>query len=92
VHEDRGRGDVKYAAEYTVSVAPPSGVAPDDREVYAARATVANAVLRMQGALQQELHEEHLQVHRVLGRGGFGTVYHGALLCFDSIFCSSSHA
>jgi hypothetical protein len=39
---------------------------------------VASAVQQMQGALQAELQEEQLEVFSVLGRGGFGTVYHGA--------------
>jgi hypothetical protein len=47
--------------------------------VYAARSQVANAVLQMQGELQEELHEDRLHIYSVLGRGGFGTVYHGAL-------------
>jgi hypothetical protein len=34
----------------------------------------------MQGVLQQELHKQHLEIYSVLGRGGFGTVYHGAVL------------
>jgi hypothetical protein len=46
--------------------------------VYAARSQVANAVLQMQGELQEELHEDRLSIYSVLGRGGFGTVYHGA--------------
>lgn len=43
---------------------------------------VAAAVKEMQGALQAELHcsEDQLQLFRRLGRGGFGTVYHGAPL------------
>lgn len=39
-----------------------------------------SSVQRMEGALQVELHEEHLKLFSVLGRGGFGTVYHGAPL------------
>jgi hypothetical protein len=46
--------------------------------VHAARSTVASAVLQMQGALQAELAEQHLSVFSVIGKGGFGTVYHGA--------------
>jgi hypothetical protein len=38
--------------------------------------TVHNAVVEMQG----DLHEQQLQIFDVLGKGGFGTVYHGALL------------
>ena len=55
-----------------------SGAAVDaSSHVHAARSTVANAVLQMQGELQAELHESQLQIHSVVGRGGFGTVYHG---------------
>jgi hypothetical protein len=50
----------------------------EDRGVHAARASVAGAVLQMQGELQQELQEDQLHIVSVLGRGGFGTVYHGA--------------
>lgn len=50
-------------------------------DVHAARSTVANAVLQMQGALQAELDEQHLNVFSVIGKGGFGTVYHGVCLC-----------
>jgi hypothetical protein len=45
-----------------------------------ARSTVAHAVLRMQGELQAELQEDEIHVFNVLGRGGFGTVYHGMRL------------
>eukprot|EP00892_Ulva_mutabilis_P012786 jgi/Ulvmu1/9880/UM057_0035.1 len=41
------------------------------------RGRVAAAVQEMQGALQAELQEDQLKLHRVIGRGGFGTVYHG---------------
>ena len=42
------------------------------------RHTVAAAVLEMQGELQEELADEQLLLFSVLGRGGYGTVYHGA--------------
>eukprot|EP00892_Ulva_mutabilis_P012770 jgi/Ulvmu1/9866/UM057_0020.1 len=41
------------------------------------RGKVTAAVQEMQGALQAELHEDQLKLHGVIGRGGFGTVYHG---------------
>eukprot|EP00892_Ulva_mutabilis_P012784 jgi/Ulvmu1/9879/UM057_0034.1 len=41
------------------------------------RGRVAAAVQEMQGTLQAELQEDQLQLHGVIGRGGFGTVYHG---------------
>jgi hypothetical protein len=45
--------------------------------VVAVRGTVTQAVQQLQGTLQAELHEDELQIYDVLGRGGFGTVYHG---------------
>lgn len=42
----------------------------------------------MQGALQAELHEDHLQLFGLLGRGGFGTVYHGTSA--SDLFCMTS--
>eukprot|EP00892_Ulva_mutabilis_P006166 jgi/Ulvmu1/3921/UM018_0144.1 len=41
------------------------------------RGEVQHAVAALQGVLQAELHEDELQLYDVLGRGGFGTVYHG---------------
>lgn len=44
---------------------------------------VSAAVKDMQRALQAELHEDQLTLFGCLGRGGFGTVYHGATTpCF----------
>lgn len=48
------------------------------RAVAEVRGEVQQAVAALQGALQEELHEDELQLYDVLGRGGFGTVYHGA--------------
>jgi hypothetical protein len=45
--------------------------------VQEARTAIASAVLRMQGELQAELHDDEIRVHDVLGRGGFGIVYRG---------------
>eukprot|EP00892_Ulva_mutabilis_P000885 jgi/Ulvmu1/10798/UM069_0033.1 len=47
------------------------------RAVAEVRGEVQQAVAALQGALQEELHEDELQLYDVLGRGGFGTVYHG---------------
>ena len=44
----------------------------------AVRGKVAAAVQELQGALQEELQEDQLQLFGVVGRGGYGTVYHGA--------------
>ena len=40
--------------------------------------TRGRGVAQAEGVLQSELHEAHVKVFSVLGRGGFGTVYHGA--------------
>ena len=57
-------------------------------DVCALRGKVAAAVQEMQGALQAELQDDHLHVYGVIGRGGFGTVYHGALLrCASGVHC-----
>lgn len=44
------------------------------------------AVSKMQSALQDELQEDELVIHGVLGQGAFGTVYHGVVS-----ICSSSN-
>lgn len=49
----------------------------DRRHTAAGCGEVEQAVASLQGALRAELHSEELQLHGVLGRGGFGTVYHG---------------
>eukprot|EP00892_Ulva_mutabilis_P008546 jgi/Ulvmu1/6063/UM027_0041.1 len=43
----------------------------------AVRGQVAAAVQELQGALQEELQEDRLKLFGVVGRGGYGTVYHG---------------
>jgi hypothetical protein len=50
------------------------------RGVGSLRSEVANAVSQLQDALRSDLQEDQLEVFDVLGRGGFGTVYYGALL------------
>ena len=78
----RGGAAAPRNANYPASL--PEGVGSSSRDsntlsqVRAARSQVASAVLAMQGELQADLHEERLHIYRVLGRGGFGTVYHGA--------------
>lgn len=47
------------------------------RGVGSLRSEVANAVTQLQDALRSDLQEDQLEVLDVLGRGGFGTVYHG---------------
>jgi hypothetical protein len=47
-------------------------------QVTAVRTVFAAAVQQMQSTLQEELQEEEIEVYSKLGRGGFGTVYHGA--------------
>eukprot|EP00892_Ulva_mutabilis_P012771 jgi/Ulvmu1/9867/UM057_0021.1 len=63
--------------------------------VGAVRGKVAAAVQEMQGALQAELHEDQLKLHGVIGRGGFGTVYHGEWRGLDvaikTVIFSSDH-
>ena len=60
------------------------------RGVGSLRSEVANAVTQLQDALRSDLQEDQLEVYDVLGRGGFGTVYYGALSlslspCFPSL-------
>lgn len=40
--------------------------------------SVAAAVRKLQARLQDDLQADHLQLHAVLGRGGFGVVHRGA--------------
>lgn len=47
------------------------------RTAQAVHNRVAAAVKELQENLQDDLHEEQLQLFRRLGQGGFGTVYHG---------------
>lgn len=56
-----------------------SGGSGSSATVALVRGEVRQAVTALQGALQAELHEDELQLYDVLGRGGFGTVYHGAI-------------
>ena len=58
--------------------------------VGAVRGRVAAAVQEMQGALQAELQEDQLKLYGVIGRGGFGTVYHGASHAFVSCIVSAT--
>ena len=69
------------AGSATLSAVPDGSLrGAQQRKVNMVKNAVATAVQQMQGALQAELQEEHLEVFSVLGRGGFGTVYHGARL------------
>ena len=58
--------------------ASPGFVTVSSHRGSAVRGRVAAAVQEMQGALQAELQEDQLKLYGVIGRGGFGTVYHGA--------------
>ena len=62
-----------------------AAAASGDGEVRRARGQVAVAVLEMQGELAAELADEELQLFSVLGRGGYGTVYHGARLLLSRV-------
>jgi hypothetical protein len=75
--------DVPVNPHYALAHPPFSGIdsilaSEEGMEVKGAPATNASAVLCMQGALQDELHEEQLQVFFVLGHSGQVTTYHGA--------------
>ena len=39
---------------------------------------VQMAMREIQADLQSQLKDEHLRLFSIVGRGGFGTVYHGA--------------
>lgn len=43
------------------------------------------AISEMQNALQDELQEDELKIHGMLGQGAFGTVYHGM---YSPVACS----
>ena len=45
--------------------------------VASVRESVATAVVSLQGQLRKDLQEDELQIFSVLGRGGYGIVYHG---------------
>ena len=62
----------------TVSATSRGSGSSSSANVAVVRGEVQQAVAALQGALQAELHEDELQLYDVLGRGGFGTVYHGA--------------
>jgi hypothetical protein len=44
------------------------------------RNMIHSAVVQMQDDLKDELNEEDIIIHGVLGQGAFGTVYHGTRL------------
>lgn len=62
----------------TTSAASRGSGSSSSANVAVVRGEVQQAVAALQGVLQAELHEDELQLYDVLGRGGFGTVYHGA--------------
>eukprot|EP00892_Ulva_mutabilis_P009199 jgi/Ulvmu1/6651/UM003_0289.1 len=45
--------------------------------VASVRESVTTAVVALQGQLRKDLQEDELQIFSVLGRGGYGIVYHG---------------
>jgi hypothetical protein len=46
-----------------------------------------SVVREMQADLQTQLKDEHLRLFSIVGRGGFGTVYHGACGCCRLVDC-----
>lgn len=48
-----------------------------EQTVASVRESVATAVVSLQGQLRKDLQEDELQIFSVLGRGGYGIVYHG---------------
>ena len=71
---------VTGGAAGVVTAGSGGGAGEDAESTVHSESSDGRAVQRVQGLLQAELHEEQLKVFSVLGRGGFGTVYHGALL------------
>jgi hypothetical protein len=55
---------------------------------------IQSAVVKMQIDVKEELSEEDIVIHGVLGQGAFGTVYHGVLhmLFVTALPCGSSNA
>lgn len=62
------------ALESTSMLSTASGEAIAD----ALKHMIHSAVVKMQLDVKEELSEEDLIIHGVLGQGAFGTVYHGA--------------
>jgi hypothetical protein len=50
------------------------------------------AQIRQMQALQQEFPEDHLQIFDLLGEGGFGAVYHGAMPTNPSVPRTSANS
>lgn len=62
-----------------------SDVSARSGRVRQVQAAVLDAVKTMQAQMQAELHDRHLQLRSEIGRGGFGTVYHGAHLTVQAV-------
>lgn len=65
------------ATSATVSATRSAGAQSVDAPTHQMRFKIQNAIDEMQQELKDELQEDQLKIHGVLGQGAFGTVYHG---------------
>lgn len=79
VHTQNSEEISRNSGQNTSGASQASVSDTNNKDVNTVHGKVAAAVKEMQGALQEELHEDHLQLFRRLACGGFGTVYHGTV-------------
>eukprot|EP00892_Ulva_mutabilis_P005445 jgi/Ulvmu1/3272/UM151_0020.1 len=70
-------GDDRTATGGALSATRSTGAHSADAPTHQMRFKIQNAIDEMQQELKDELQEDQLKIHGVLGQGAFGTVYHG---------------
>lgn len=73
-----GDGGAGAAGSAAVSASRSAGAQSVDAPTHQMRFRIQHAIDEMQQELKDELQEDQLKIHGVLGQGAFGTVYHGA--------------